>query len=139
MREYLTQDVEQTIRTLIVKVPNFPIPRCTFTDITPILERDPIAFQALIHQMCAPHRLHPPEVILCIESCGYLFGAPMAYALGSRIVLARQAGKLPRPTLHQAYAMGYDRHRHMEIHIGAIAPASRVLIVDDVLAMGAPR
>src|SRR5689334_2805346 len=116
MSDYLGPEIEQSIRKLIVKVPNFPIPRYVFTDITPLLERDPVAFRTLVNQMCAVHQLHPPDVILCIESSGYLFGAPMSYELGSRIVLARRSGKLPRPTLHQPYAMGYDQHRHMEIH-----------------------
>jgi adenine phosphoribosyltransferase len=60
----------------------------------------------------------------------------MAYQLDSRIVMARRAGKLPRPTSHITYEMGYDRNREMHIHTGAIAQGSRVLIVDDVLAIG---
>jgi adenine phosphoribosyltransferase len=121
---------------LVVKVADFPIPGGNFTDITPILERDPLAFRMLIQQMATPHRRARPEIVVCIESFGYLFGAPIAYELGSRIVLARRGGKLPRPTLRRTYAMGYDRHREMEIHVGAISPGSQVLIVDDILAVG---
>ncbi len=136
MSEGLPRDVEQALRALIVQIPNFPQPPIVFNDITPILERDPGAFRALVHQMREPHRAHPPDVIVCIESFGYLFGAPLAYDLGCRIVLARRGGKLPRPTLQQDYGMGYDHARRMEIHAGAIDSASRVLIVDDVLATG---
>lgn len=107
-----------------------------FTDITPILEQNPVAFRAMIDRMCAPHRAEPPEVVACIEAMGFVFGAPVAYHLGSRVVMARRTGKLPRPTLQITYDMGYDRNRQMHIHAGAIVPGSRVLIVDDVLAIG---
>ena len=60
----------------------------------------------------------------------------MAYHLGSRIVMARRAGKLPRPTCQITYEMGYDRNREMHIHKGSIVEGSRALIVDDVLAVG---
>lgn len=136
MTDGLPPDVEQALRALIVKIPNFPQAPIVFNDITPILERDPIAFRALVHHMGEPHRTTPPDIIVCIESFGYLFGAPLALDFGCRIVLARRAGKLPRSTLHQEYGMGYDHARRMEIHVGAIEPGDRVLIVDDVLATG---
>jgi adenine phosphoribosyltransferase len=119
--------------------PNHPAPWRGFTDITRILERDPASFRALVDAMVAPHRAHPPDAILCPESCGFLFGAPMAYALGTRLVLARRPGKLPRPTIRRAYqalGIGPSPEREMAIHADALAAGMRVLIVDDVLATG---
>jgi adenine phosphoribosyltransferase len=129
-------NVDETIRNLIVKVADFPRPGINFTDITPILEQNPVAFREMIDRMCAPHRAKPPEVVVCVEAMGFVFGAPVAYHLGSRIVMARRTGKLPRPTLQITYDMGYERNRRMHIHIGAIARGSRVVIIDDVLAVG---
>jgi adenine phosphoribosyltransferase len=129
-------DVDETIRKLILKVADFPRAGVKFTDITPVVEQSPAAFRAIIERMCAPLRADPPEVVLCIDAMGFIFGAAVAYELGSRIVLARRSGKLPRPTIEVNYDMGYDWNRRMHVHIGAIAPGSRVLIVDDVLAIG---
>jgi len=137
MSEGLPRDLDLTIRRLIN--PDFPTPTRQFTDVTLVLERDPAAFRALVEQMCQPFRAEPPDALLCIESCGYLFGAPMALELARPIVLARRAGKLPRTTLRRAYVSSgraRDPERTMEIHAGAILPGSRVLVVDDVLATG---
>jgi len=129
-------NLDESIRKLILKIPDFPRAGINFTDITPVLEQDPVAFRTVIDRMCGPHRAEPPEVIVCIDAMGFIFGAPVAYHLGSRIVMARRAGKLPRPTSQTTYEMGYDRNREMHIHTGAIARGSRVLVVDDVLAVG---
>jgi adenine phosphoribosyltransferase len=116
--------------------PDFPVPHSNFIDITPILEREPELFRTWVQQMCDPHRKCPPDVIACVESFGYVFGLPMAYELGCKIVLVRREGKLPGPTLRQLYSNGYDRHRCVEINRDGISPGSRVLIVDDVLSTG---
>jgi adenine phosphoribosyltransferase len=128
--------LEERVQRLVAIVPDFPIPGIKFRDISPILERDPALFQRLVDAMIQPHVGDPPDVVVCIESWGYLFGAPIAYELGSRIVLARQAGKLPRPTLGQNYTMGYAANRRMELHVGAIQTSDRVPLADDVLATG---
>src|SRR2546426_5096474 len=91
----IDHNVEESIRNLVVKVADFPRAGINFTDITPILEQNPVAFRALIDRMCSPHRANPPEGVVCIEAMGFVFGAPVAYQLGSRIVMARRAGKLP--------------------------------------------
>jgi adenine phosphoribosyltransferase len=128
--------LEARVRQLIAVVPNFPKPGIKFRDISPILERDPVLFRGLVDAMIQPHVGASPDVIVCIESWGYLFGAPLAYALGSRIVLARRAGKLPRPTLGQTYDMGYATQLRLELHADAIQAGENVLVVDDVLATG---
>jgi adenine phosphoribosyltransferase len=137
MPGYLTAEMDPVIRRLIN--PAFPTPTRSFTDITLMLEQHAEAFRALVLEMCRPHRAVPPDALVCIESCGYLFGAPMAFELGCPLVLARRAGKLPRATLRREYrssGLATDPARTMEIHEGAIAPGSRVRIVDEVLATG---
>jgi adenine phosphoribosyltransferase len=137
MSEALTPGAELAIRALLN--PNHPQPWRGFIDITRILERDPASFHALVDAMVAPHRPAPPEAILCPESCGFLFGAPMTYALGTRLVLAQRPGKLPRPKVRRAYqslGIGPSPEREMAIHADAITPGTRILVVDDVLATG---
>jgi adenine phosphoribosyltransferase len=89
--------------------------------------------------MIAPLVADPPDAILCVEACGFLFGAPMALALGARLVLARRPGKLPRPTVqrdYEALGTGPSPRRSLTIHADAIAPGWRVVVVDDILASG---
>jgi adenine phosphoribosyltransferase len=137
MPGYLSADLDLVIRRLIN--PAFPTPTRSFTDITLVVERHAEAVRALVLEMCHPHRPAPPDVLVCIESCGYLFGAPMAFELSCPLVLARRAGKLPRATFRREYqssGLAADPARTMEINEAAIAPQRRVLIVDDVLATG---
>jgi adenine phosphoribosyltransferase len=75
--------------------PAFPTPTRSLTDITLVMEQHAEAFRAMVLELCRPHRAAPPDVLVCIESCGYLFGAPMAFELACPMVLARRAGKLP--------------------------------------------
>jgi adenine phosphoribosyltransferase len=73
--------------------------------------------------------------IAAIESRGFLFGAPLAHALGVGLVLVRKAGKLPYTTIKQSYALEYGEAT-LELHTDAVRPGERVLIVDDLLATG---
>ena len=137
MSHPLPADMELRIHRLLS--PNYPDPWRGFTDITRILERDPAAFAALVDALAAPYRQAPPDAVLCPESCGFLFGAPIAYSLGTRLVLARRPGKLPRPTHRRAYqalGIGPSPERELAIHADALSAGDRVLIVDDVLASG---
>lgn len=93
-------------------------------------------FRDIVEAMTDAFRTDPPDCLVCIESFGYVFGAPMGYLLGSRIVLARRSGKLPRDVHQQGYDMIYEQGKSLEIHESAIQPRDRVLIVDDVLASG---
>src|SRR5437870_13464390 len=97
----LAPDAARAIRTLLNL--NHPEPWRGFIDITRFLERDPDCLRALVDAMVAPHRTAPPDAMVCPEACGFVFGAPMAYTLGTRLVLARRPGKLPRPTVRRAY------------------------------------
>lgn len=118
----------------IVDVPDYPQPGIIFKDITPLLQ-DPEAFRAAIDELTQRSRGLRPEVVVAIESRGFVFGAPLAYHLGAGFVPVRKLGKLPRETIEVEYALEYGTNR-LEMHRDAIRPGQRVLIVDDVLATG---
>lgn len=119
---------------LVRDVPDFPRPGIVFKDITPVLA-DAAAFAGAIAQMAAPWRGAPPDAVAGIESRGFILGAALAHALGCGFVPVRKPGKLPARTLAQDYALEYGSDR-LEIHVDALPPGARVLVVDDVLATG---
>lgn len=121
------------IAALIQDVPDFPKPGVTFKDITPILA-DPVAFQAVIDAMAAT----APEgvaVVCGMEARGFIFGAPVALALGASFVPVRKSGKLPRDTVETTYDLEYGTQT-LAVHKDAIKAGDKVLIIDDVLATG---
>jgi adenine phosphoribosyltransferase len=119
---------------LIRDVPDFPKPGIVFKDITPLLANGP-GFAAAIEAMAQVWRQTPVDAVLGIESRGFILGAPLALALGCGFVPVRKPGKLPGRTVSQEYALEYGTDR-IEMHADVLAPGSRVLIVDDVLATG---
>lgn len=119
---------------LIRDVPDFPKPGILFKDITPLLA-DPAGFAAMVDALAAPWRAAPPQVVMGIESRGFILGAALAQALGCGFVPMRKPGKLPARTLSQNYALEYGTDA-IEVHADAVEPGTRVLIVDDVLATG---
>ncbi len=121
-------------RDLIRDVPDFPRPGVAFKDITPMLA-DAAGFAEAVATMARPWRARPPQVVLGIESRGFILGAAVAQALGTGFVPVRKPGKLPGRTHAQEYALEYGNDR-LEIHVDAVHAGARVLIVDDVLATG---
>ncbi len=119
---------------LIRTIPDFPQPGIQFKDITPALADGP-AFQEIIDQFVAWAAVHAPDVIVGIESRGFIFGAPLALALGIGFVPVRKVGKLPHETIQEEYALEYGTNT-LEIHRDALSTGQRVLIVDDLLATG---
>ncbi|ROR96815.1 adenine phosphoribosyltransferase [Salana multivorans] len=121
------------IAALIQDVPDFPKPGVTFKDITPVLAR-PDAFQAVVDAMVAsaPEGI---DVVCGMEARGFIFGAPVALALGASFVPVRKSGKLPRDTVESTYDLEYGTQT-LAVHTDAIRAGDRVLIVDDVLATG---
>lgn len=105
-----------------------------FKDITPVLA-DPVAFAEVIAALSEDIKRLRPDIIVGIESRGFLFGAPVAHELGVGFVPFRKAGKLPYKTVTQEYALEYGT-AIVEAHVDAIKPGQRVVIVDDVLATG---
>lgn len=123
-------DLASTIRD----VPDFPIPGILFKDITTLL-KNPQALKETVDQMTAYARSRQVDVIVGIESRGFIFGMPMAYNLGCGFVPVRKPGKLPAETVSESYSLEYGVNT-LEIHVDAIEKGQRVLIVDDLLATG---
>ncbi len=121
-------------RSLVRDVPDFPKPGILFKDITPVLA-DAGAFAAAVAQMCEPWRDIRLDAVVGIESRGFILGAAMAQALGTGFVPVRKPGRLPADTLSQDYALEYGSNQ-LQIHVDALPPGARALVVDDVLATG---
>jgi adenine phosphoribosyltransferase len=126
--------MELVARRLIRDIVDFPKEGIVFKDITPVL-LDPIAFREVIDRMLEYARGKNVDAVIGIESRGFIFGAPLALALGTGFVPVRKLGKLPGETLRAEYALEYGTNT-VEIHKDAVKPGQRVLIVDDLLATG---
>jgi adenine phosphoribosyltransferase len=120
------------LKALIREIPDFPTPGILFRDITPLLA-DPAAFNRAVELMAEPYERI--DHVVCIESRGFILGAPIAYRLGAGLVPVRKAGRLPAETLQRDYALEYGTNT-VEIHEDAIQPEERVIVVDDLLATG---
>lgn len=114
-------------------IPDFPKPGIVFKDITPLLA-DAEAFRAAVDAVVAPFRGRA-DMVLGIESRGFILGAAAAYALGTGIAVVRKPGKLPWQTHRATYELEYGTDT-LEIHHDAVGPGHRVLVVDDLLATG---
>jgi adenine phosphoribosyltransferase len=122
------------LKSRIRGVPDFPKPGIFFYDITTLLQ-DPVGLQLAVEAMTAPHRHQEIDIVVGIESRGFLFGAPIAVALKTGFAPVRKPGKLPFTTEKASYALEYGTDT-LEIHSDAVHPGQRVLIVDDLLATG---
>lgn len=124
----------EDLERLICAVPDFPTEGILFRDITPLL-LDPDGLSKAVNAIAASLGATRIDKIAAIESRGFLFGAPLAMALRCGLVPVRKLGKLPRATASRKYELEYGQN-HLEIHLDAIVPGDRVLVVDDVLATG---
>jgi adenine phosphoribosyltransferase len=121
-------------RRLVRDVPDFPKSGIAFKDIMPALA-DADAFASAIDALAAPWRDARIEAVMAIEARGFLLGAPLARALGTGIVPMRKPGKLPGAVREVRYALEYGDDA-LQVQADALAPGTRVLLVDDVLATG---
>ena len=121
---------------LVRSVPDFPAPGILFRDITPVLH-DASALDAAVrlHLHAIADLAGNIDRVCGIESRGFLFGMAVAHALGAGFVPVRKPGKLPAATVHETYALEYGQDR-LHMHLDAVAPGDRVLVVDDLLATG---
>ena len=115
-------------------IPDFPKPGIQFKDITTLLKDGP-SFKAAIDGLLAQIGDRKVDAVVGMESRGFIFGAPVAYALGVGFVPVRKLGKLPADVVSVEYDLEYGSAT-LEMHKDAIAPGARVLIVDDLLATG---
>ena len=122
------------LKAKIRQVPDFPKPGILYYDITTLL-RDPVGLTAVIDGLTEPFRDQQIDLVVGIESRGFILGAPVADRLRAGFVPARKPGKLPAGTIQQSYDLEYGSDA-LEIHQDAIEQGQRVLIVDDLLATG---
>lgn len=120
--------------SLIRTIPDFPQKGILFRDITPVLA-DPKAMREVIGLMADYAEEKEADLIIGIESRGFVFGAPVAMACRLGLVPVRKAGKLPSETVRCEYALEYGT-AVVEIHADAIKPGQKCIIVDDLLATG---
>jgi adenine phosphoribosyltransferase len=123
-----------SIRKAIRDIPDFPRPGIVFKDITSLLGDGPL-FAKTIDVLAERYRDKKIDMVLGIESRGFIVGAALAYKLGAGFCVVRKPGKLPYDTHSASYELEYGTDS-LEIHIDAIAQNARVLIVDDLIATG---
>jgi adenine phosphoribosyltransferase len=124
----------EELRAKIREVPDFPKPGILFYDITTLL-KDAAAYREAIRLMLDPFRGEQIDIVIGMESRGFIFSAPMAIELGAGLVPVRKLGKLPAETLSVEYALEYGSNT-LEIHRDGIHSGQKVLIIDDLLATG---
>ncbi|HUK60213.1 MAG TPA: adenine phosphoribosyltransferase [Stellaceae bacterium] len=123
-------DLKQHIRS----VPDFPKPGILFYDISTLLAHAG-AWHETVHQLADALRPHKPELLVGIESRGFLVAAPLAYSLNCGFVMVRKRGKLPGATVPYTYDLEYGTDT-IEIQSDAIQSGKRVAVLDDLLATG---
>jgi adenine phosphoribosyltransferase len=122
------------LRAYIRDVPDFPKPGILFKDITPLIAR-PEAFRATIARLAEVIEGRQIDTVAAAEARGFIFGAPLAIALGVGFIPIRKPGKLPHATVALEYQLEYGSDR-LEVHADAFFAGRRVLLLDDVLATG---
>jgi adenine phosphoribosyltransferase len=127
-------DVIEQLRGAVRDVPDFPKAGIIFKDITPILA-DGVLFRASIDAFLGRCRGMKIDKIVGIDARGFLFGSAVAYELGVGFVPLRKKGRLPYKTESAKYSLEYGE-AEMELHIDAITPGERIVLVEDLLATG---
>lgn len=122
------------LRARVREILDFPKPGINFRDLTPLMGHGP-SFRDCVDLLSARVALHQPALIVAVESRGFIFGAPVAAALGVGLAPVRKPGKLPARVVRCDYVLEYGTDA-LEMHADAIAPGTRVVVVDDVLATG---
>jgi adenine phosphoribosyltransferase len=128
----VTNPVEQ-LKARIRDIPDFPRPGILFKDVTPLLAHGP-SFRQATSLLATRVEPHAPELIVGIESRGFIFGAALAERLGVGFIPVRKPGKLPYRAIRETYALEYGTDA-LELHEDAVE-GKRVAIVDDLLATG---
>lgn len=126
--------MDRIIRELIRDVPDFPKAGIVFKDVTPVLA-DRVAFRRTLDLLAEQYVGRHIDKVVAIEARGFIFGGALAYALGAGFTIVRKPGKLPWEVDQEQYGLEYGTDV-LQIHVDAIAPGERVLILDDILATG---
>jgi adenine phosphoribosyltransferase len=128
------EQMQQALKQRIRHVPDFPKPGILFYDVTTLL-KDREGFGMAVDAMAAPHTNHEVDLVVGIESRGFIFGSAIADRLKAGFAPVRKLGKLPSKTKRASYALEYGSDS-LEIHEDACQKGQRVLVVDDLLATG---
>ena len=126
--------MSEALRTRIRHVPDFPKAGILFYDVTTLL-RDPEGFRLAIDGIAAPFSGGGIDLVVGIESRGFILGSPVADRIRAGFVPVRKVGKLPAATIRATYALEYGTDS-LEMHRDAVTTGQRVLVVDDLLATG---
>jgi adenine phosphoribosyltransferase len=126
--------MSEVLKSRIRHVPDFPKPGILFYDVTTLL-REPDGFRLAIDSLAAPFTNDGIELVVGVESRGFILGSAVADRIGAGFVPVRKLGKLPAQTIRASYALEYGTDS-LEMHRDAVGGGQRVLIVDDLLATG---
>ena len=118
----------------VITIPDFPEPGIMFRDITSVIQ-DPDGLKLAVDGLVDLLKDQDFDIVIGPESRGFIFGVPVAYLMGKGFVPVRKKGKLPRETASMKYDLEYGQ-AEIEIHLDAVRPGQKVVIVDDLIATG---
>ena len=126
--------MSKKLEEYVVTIPDFPEPGIMFRDITSVIQ-DPDGLKLAVDGLADLLKNTEYDVVVGPESRGFIFGVPVAYLTGKGFVPVRKKGKLPRETVSQKYDLEYGQ-AEIEMHVDAIKPGQKVVIIDDLIATG---
>jgi len=126
--------MSKKLEEYVVTIPDFPEPGIMFRDITSVIQ-DPDGLKLAVDGLAELLKDTEFDLIVGPESRGFIFGVPVAYLTGKGFVPVRKKGKLPRQTVSQKYDLEYGQ-AEIEMHVDAVKPGQKVVIVDDLIATG---
>lgn len=126
--------MSKKLEEYVVTIPDFPEPGIMFRDITSVIQ-DPEGLKLAVDGLMGLLKNTEFDLVVGPESRGFIFGVPVAYLAGKGFVPVRKKGKLPRQTVSQKYDLEYGQ-AEVEMHIDAIKPGQKVVVVDDLIATG---
>jgi len=124
----------EELKKVIREVPDWPKKGILFYDITTLLQ-DPASFGRAVDALSQRYLGQRIDAVLGVESRGFIFGAAMAYRLGTGFIPVRKPGKLPAEVLRESYSLEYGQDT-IEMHVDAVCKGGRILVADDLLATG---
>ena len=126
--------MSKKLEEYVVTIPDFPEPGIMFRDITSVIQ-NPDGLKLAVDGLVDLLKDTEYDLIVGPESRGFIFGVPVAYLTGKGFVPVRKKGKLPRKTVSQKYDLEYGQ-AEIEMHVDAVKPGQKVVIVDDLIATG---
>jgi len=126
--------MSKKLEEYVVTIPDFPEPGIMFRDITSVIQ-DPDGLKLAVDGLAELVKGTDFDLVVGPESRGFIFGVPVAYLTGKGFVPVRKKGKLPRKTVSQKYDLEYGQ-AEIEMHVDAVKPGQKVVIVDDLIATG---